>query len=123
SRYVPFSLKELRDFGPYLRRFAGFSVTIPHKVGILQHVDDVDVSAKSVGAANTVVKQGDKIRAYNTDLDGIRYALRNALREGLRQVVLLGAGGAARSAALVLKENICDVTVLARNIERARLFA
>ena len=123
SRYLPFSLKELRDFGPYLRRFAGFSVTIPHKVGILEHVDDVDVSAKSVGAANTVVKQGDKIRAYNTDLDGIKYALRNALREGLRQVVLLGAGGAARSAALVLKENNCDVTVLARNIERARLFA
>jgi 3-dehydroquinate dehydratase/shikimate dehydrogenase len=123
SCYLPFSLKDLRDFGPHLRRFAGFSVTIPHKVGILEYVDEVDVSVKSIGAANTLVKQNDKFRAYNTDVDGIRYALRNALKEGVHQVILLGTGGAARSAALVLKEASCHVTVLARNREKARLFA
>ena len=123
ARYLPFSIPNLRDFGPHLRRFGGFSVTIPHKVGILDHVDDVDSQAQQIGAANTLVKRDKRIRAYNTDVDGIRYALRGPLREGVRQVMLLGAGGAARSAALVLKEAHCDVTVLARDRERARLFA
>ena len=123
SRYLPFSLKDLRDFGSHLRRFAGFSVTIPHKVRILDYVDEVDVSVKATGAANTLVRQGNQIRAYNTDVDGIRYALRNALRERDLRVTLLGAGGAARSAALVLKESKCQVTVLARNKDKARLFA
>src|SRR5262249_51211313 len=121
SRYLPFSLKEHRDFGPHLRRFAGFSVTIPHKVGILDYVDEVDASVRAVGAANTLVKKGNQIRAYNTDVDGIRFALRDALTAKDLRVTLLGAGGGARSAALVLKE--AHVTVLARNKDRARLFA
>jgi len=123
SRYLPFSLRDLRDFVPHLRRFAGFSVTIPHKVGILDYVDEVDFAARSIGAVNTLVKQGDKILAYNTDVDGIRYALRNALRGRDLRVILLGAGGAARSAAFVLKEANCHVTVLARNKDKARRFA
>jgi len=123
SRYVPFSLKDLGDFASHLRRFAGFSVTIPHKVAILDYVDEVDDSVKAAGAANTLVKQGDQIRAYNTDVDGIRYALRNPLKEKELRVTLLGAGGAARSAALVLKESGCKVTVLARNKDSARALA
>jgi len=70
-----------------------------------------------------LVKQGDQIRAYNTDVDGIRYALRNPLKEKELRVTLLGAGGAARSAALVLKESGCKVTVLARNKDSARALA
>jgi 3-dehydroquinate dehydratase/shikimate dehydrogenase len=123
SRYLPFPLKDLGDFGSHLRRFAGFSVTIPHKVRILDYIDEVDASVKAAGAANTLVRQGNQIRAYNTDVDGIRYALRNALKERDLRVTLLGAGGAARSAALVLKESKCQVTVLARNRAKARLFA
>ena len=123
SRYLPFSLKELRDFGPHLRRFSGFSVTIPHKVEILDYVDEVDASVTAVGAANTLVKKGNQIRAYNTDVDGIRFALRDALSAKDLRVTLLGAGGAARSAALVLKEAKSHVTVLARNKDRARSFA
>jgi 3-dehydroquinate dehydratase/shikimate dehydrogenase len=123
ARYLPLSVQNLRDFGPHLRRFGGFSVTIPHKVAILDHVDNVDPKARKVGAANTLVKRDERILAYNTDVDGIRYALRTPLREGVRRVVLLGAGGAARSAALVLKETHCHVTVLARDRERAHLLA
>src|SRR5262249_10569479 len=72
---------------------------------------------------NTLVKRDNHIRAYNTDLDGIRFALRDVLRETDLQVTLLGVGGAARSAALVLKEAKFHVTVLARNKDKAQRFA
>jgi shikimate dehydrogenase len=122
-RYLPFSIKNLPDFRPYLKKFAGLSVTIPHKVGILDYVDDLDDTARAVGAANTLVKRKDKICAFNTDVHGIRHALREALQAGIRRAVLLGASGAARAAASVLRETNCRVTVLARDLKKAHSLA
>ena len=78
ARYLPFSIKDLKDFGPHLRRFAGFSVTIPHKVQILDFVDVVDETVKQTGAANTIVNRGQKLFAFNTDVYGTHQALRKA---------------------------------------------
>ena len=123
ARYLPLAIQDLQDFGPHLKRFAGFSITIPHKVAILSYVDRLDSTVKMTGAANTLVRQGDDLWAYNTDVYGIRYALRKPLEEGIHQTTLLGAGGAARSAAIVLKESHCQVTVLGRDPEKTRRFA
>ena len=49
ARYLPFPIKDLKDFGPHLRRFAGFSVTIPHKVRILDFVDVIDETVQANG--------------------------------------------------------------------------
>jgi 3-dehydroquinate dehydratase / shikimate dehydrogenase len=122
-RYLPFSIKDLTEFRPYLKKFGGFSVTIPHKVNILDYVDNLDDTARATGAANTLVKRKNKICAFNTDVHGIRYALREAFRAGIQRAVLLGAGGAARAAATVLREAKCRVTVLARDLTRARSLA
>ncbi len=122
-RYLPFSVQNLEDFGKHLGTFAGLSVTIPHKLEILKYVDEVDGTVKATGAANTLVKRSGRIVAYNTDVDGVRQALRASLREGIQRAVMLGAGGAARSAAVVLKEANCQVTVLARDPRKARALA
>ena len=123
ARYLPFSIKDLRDFGPHLRRFAGFSVTIPHKVRILDFVDVVDETVRQTGAANTLVNRGKKLFAFNTDVHGTHQALKRAFETGVHSATLLGTGGAARAAALVLKERECKVTVLARDARKAERFA
>jgi len=123
ARYLPFPIKDLQDFGPHLRRFAGFSVTIPHKVQILDFVDVHDETVKQTGAANTLVNRDQKLFAYNTDVYGTQQALKKAFEEGVHRTTLLGTGGAARAAALVLKGENCNVTVLARDARKAERFA
>jgi 3-dehydroquinate dehydratase/shikimate dehydrogenase len=123
ARYLPFPIKDLKDFGPHLRRFAGFSVTIPHKVQILDFVDVVDETVRQTGAANTLVNRDQKLFAYNTDVYGTQQALKKAFQDGVHKTTLLGTGGAARAAALVLKEQNCNVTVLARDARKAERFA
>jgi len=123
ARYLPFPIKDLKDFAPHLKRFGGFSVTIPHKVQILNFVDALDETVKQIGAANTVVNRDQKLFAYNTDVHGTKQALSNAFQEGVHKTTLLGTGGAARAAAFVLKEKNCAVTVLARDPRKAERFA
>jgi 3-dehydroquinate dehydratase/shikimate dehydrogenase len=123
ARYLPFAIETLADFGPHLRKFEGFSVTIPHKVAICDYADAVDKTVKAIGAANTLVKREGEVVAYNTDIDGICFALREPLEQGVRRVTLLGTGGAARAAAWVLKQRGSRVMVLARDSQKARHFA
>ena len=124
SCYLPLYIPSLKEFGPYLGSFSGLSVTLPHKVSILDYVGFKDQSVEESGAANTLVKKIDGFGAYNTDPEGVRFALRDVLGHvSSCRTVLLGAGGAARSAAVVLKEKGCDVTVLARNQRKAEVFA
>ncbi len=123
ARYLPFPVKDMGDFGPHLKRFDGFSVTIPHKINVLRYVDDIDETVKQVGAANTVAKRDGKLVAYNTDVTGVEKALEQAFHSGIHSVILLGTGGAARAAAWVLAKHECNVTVLARDTDKARAFA
>jgi 3-dehydroquinate dehydratase / shikimate dehydrogenase len=123
ARYLPFSIRDLRDFAPQLKRFSGFSVTIPHKVQILDFVDVIDETVRQTGAANTLVNREQKLFASNTDVYGTRQALRKAFEDGAHTATLLGTGGAARAAAVVLKERGCAVTVLARDAQKAQRFA
>ncbi len=122
-RYLPLPTPSLEPFAPYLGCFAGLSVTIPHKIAVLKYVAARHESVDKSGAANTLVKDENGLWAYNTDLDGVRYALRGCLGFSPRRAVLLGAGGAARSAAAVLKEARFHVTVLARNRSKAESLA
>jgi 3-dehydroquinate dehydratase / shikimate dehydrogenase len=122
-RYLPFPLKDLEDFAPHLRDFSGFSVTIPHKLAIRKYADELDETVRATGAANTLVWEGHTLRAYNTDVDGIRQALYEPLEAGIGKTVLLGAGGAARAAAVVLRQSGCQVTVLARDLSKGAKFA
>nr|C6E5S6.1 RecName: Full=Shikimate dehydrogenase (NADP(+)); Short=SDH [Geobacter sp. M21] len=78
----------------------GFSVTIPHKVAILPLLDRIAPEAELIGAVNTVAVKEGILTGYNTDGIGLLSALRSKLGfqpEG-RSVLVLGAGGAARSA-------------------------
>ena len=75
----------------------GFNVTIPHKEAIIPFLDDLDSTARHIGAVNTVCREDDRLVGYNTDVYGAMSALRRAAFKGPGRTLLLGAGGAARA--------------------------
>lgn len=83
---------------------AGFNVTIPHKVAIMPFLDAIDPDAELIGAVNTVLSRDGKLTGYNTDGLGLVAALAGKLSFDPRgrSVLVLGAGGAARSAVVSL---------------------
>ena len=106
--------------------FIGWNVTIPHKVRIMEHLDECAVDASEIGAVNTVVRQDQKWIGYNTD--GMGY-LRSLKEEGKidvkgKRVVILGAGGAARAVGYALATSAVEQIVVAnRTLSKAEQLA
>jgi shikimate dehydrogenase len=80
----------------------GFNCSIPHKVAVIAHLDGLGESAEIIGAANTIVRRGDRLIGENTDGKGFVKALSEVVEPAGKQVVLFGAGGAARAVAVEL---------------------
>jgi shikimate dehydrogenase len=81
----------------------GFSVTIPHKVAVIPHLDEVETTARHIGSVNTIVVEKGKLTGYNTDATGSLRALRDGgVRLDGQRVLMLGSGGAARAIAFAL---------------------
>jgi len=98
------------------------AVSIPHKIDVMAHVDEVDDVARQIGAVNTVTRSGDRLVGANTDWIGAVRALEaegGAKLDGARAVVL-GAGGAARSVVFGLRRRGAHVTILNRTAARAQ---
>jgi shikimate dehydrogenase len=84
-------------------RLPGLSVTIPHKVAVMEFLDDVTPLARRIGAVNTLYWEGDRLIGENTDYAGFRACLGDIKVAGSK-VTVLGAGGAARAVVLALKD-------------------
>lgn len=127
-------------------RLVGLNLTVPHKLLAVDFVDAFDDSVKTWGAVNTVRIEGrdkngnwlpiyqftdsqpDKIRAhgFNTDAEAITRSLREDLGIELRgaRVLVLGAGGAGRVAALKLAaENVAEMFLVNRTHSKASAIA
>lgn len=103
----------------------GLNVTIPHKEEVCRYCDDLDPYAERIGAVNTVVNCGTSLKGYNTDAPGF---IANLARQGVsvrgRDVVILGAGGAAKAvAAAVLENGASKVRVINRTRSKAERLA
>jgi 3-dehydroquinate dehydratase/shikimate dehydrogenase len=130
--YLPFEVDDVdgfvRDFvRPATRRLdwrlRGLSVTIPHKVAIIPHLDVVDETARRIGAVNTAVVEGGELRGYNTDANGAMKPLDALLNIRDARVAVIGAGGSARAICDGLSERGADATIYARNIAKAQPLA
>lgn len=105
--------------------FLGMNVTIPHKEEIIPLLDEVAPTARQVGAVNCIVNRGGRLVGYNTDGWGFLCSLEEAgvKLPGL-QVVVLGAGGAARAIALHLAmKRVTRVVITNRSAARAEVLA
>jgi shikimate dehydrogenase len=102
---------------------SGFSVTRPYKTEILRHCQEVEEAAALCGSVNTVVVHDGTLRGFTTDGLGVTAPLRKLTGLKGRNVVILGAGGAARAAAMALRTKGARVTVFARNEAKAAAMA
>lgn len=102
----------------------GLNVTMPHKDAVADLVDDLDKSAKSIHAVNTVVRIADgRLRGYSTDGEGLLRAIRiNANWDPAgKKICVLGAGGAARSAIDAFSRvGVSSIVVVNRTLEKAK---
>lgn len=125
--YVPLlaSPTQLRDFFHFAEDLplAGFSVTIPHKRRIMRYLDQVDPLAKRIGAVNTVIRKAGKWRGLNTDAEAVAGPISKEIRLQNATVLILGNGGAARSAACALADEGAKISLTGRNPDRVRALA
>jgi shikimate dehydrogenase len=125
--YVPFAVSpenlEQAVIGLRALGVCGFNVTIPHKTAIIPFLNRLDESADSAGAVNTVQLLGTSLIGYNTDGDGLVDSLSTDLdfSPGADQILVIGAGGAARGAiAALCRSGAKRILICNRSVERAR---
>ena len=99
---------------PGLRALDGFNLTIPHKRAVIPLLDALDPKAAETGSVNTVKNDGGRLTGFTTDGEGFRLALENAGVPLAGNVVVLGAGGAARAVAFEAARAGARVTVASR---------
>ena len=111
------------EFKESLSALRGFNVTIPHKINIIEYLDELSPRAELFGAVNTVDVREDKIVGYNTDCTGFLSALKMADIELGGNVLLLGCGGVARMIAFeaLLADARLTVAVRKEDIEAAEV--
>ncbi len=117
---LPDAIRGVRALG-----IRGLNVTIPHKEEVLRLCDEVDNYAMKTGAVNTVVNRAGRLMGYNTDAPGFIASLaRSGVSVGGKNVVILGAGGAARGvASAVLENGAAKVGIVNRTRSRAEHLA
>lgn len=126
AAYAAFHVKpgQLKDAVAGIRalQFRGVNVTIPHKLEVMDYLDDIHEDARAIGAVNTIVNDDGRLTGFNTD--GIGYVRSLKEEAGFavagKTVLMLGAGGAARGVAYALaKEGAAAVYIANRTVSKA----
>lgn len=96
----------------------GLNVTIPHKINVMEYLNEIDDVARLIGAVNTI--DFKNLKGYNTDGIGAIKAIKEVTPIENKKVILAGAGGASRAISFYLaKENPEEIIILNRNTKKA----
>ncbi len=126
--YVPFTVKK-GDLGKAIDgmralNLRGLNVTMPHKVAVIQFLDELDDLADKIGAVNTIVNNDGVLKGYNTDGGGF---LQSLLERGIepkgKSIVILGAGGASRAVSFILADRGASLVMLNRTLSKVEELA
>jgi shikimate dehydrogenase len=101
----------------------GINLTIPHKVAVLPHLDEIAPDALLMGAVNTVRREGNRLIGENTDGKGFLRALQQDAKVDpkSKRIVILGAGGAARAMVVELAlAGAAEITIVNRTVSRGQ---
>ena len=102
----------------------GANVTIPHKVSIIEFLDERDEDASIIGAVNTIVNDDGHLTGYNTDVTGVKRALGEKYGDlDGAKAVMIGAGGAAKAIGYHLSSSCRELRILNRTTRRAEELA
>ena len=110
--------------GARAMNWRGFNCTIPHKVAVIEHLDQLTPTARTIGAVNCVVIEDGKLVGDNTDGKGFLQSVAEVRRVTDMHTVILGAGGAARAIAVELAlAGASRLTVVNRDAARGQILA
>jgi len=117
---LPKDLKGAVD-GARAMGWVGFNCSIPHKVEVIKHLDGLGESASVIGVVNCAVLRDGKFIGENTDGKGFLASLQTAIDPQDKEVVIFGAGGAARAVAVeVALAGACCITIVNRDEKRGK---
>ena len=127
--YVPFLVEEGKVAeavdGAKALHLLGLNVTVPYKSEVISSLKEIDALARNIGAVNTLVRTDGGFKGYNTDMEGLyRAMMSDGVRIDGEQIILLGAGGAARAVAYLCAVKGADkVYLLNRTFDKAQAVA
>jgi len=123
--YLAFRVKDIGKavVGIKALGIKGASITIPHKVSVMDFLDGVDDTAEKIGAVNTLVNREGVLTGYNSDGLGAVKALYERTTIKDKNVVILGAGGAARAIGFAIISEEGRVTVINRTLAKGEKLA
>ncbi|KKT42799.1 MAG: Shikimate dehydrogenase [Microgenomates group bacterium GW2011_GWC1_44_37] len=119
SKNLKVSILAIRAWG-----IRGCGVSMPHKVEVIKYLDRLDSTAKKIGAVNTIVNSDGILTGYNTDFEGAKIITKRDFDVKGADVLIAGAGGAARAIVQALIENKASKIYLTnRDEQKARKVA
>ena len=123
--YVAFNVEDIKSAIVGIRslNIKGVSVTIPHKIEVMKHLDFIDDTAKEIGAVNTIVNDNGTLKGYNTDCDGAIKALRSKTNIKNKKVLIYGAGGSARAIGYGIVKASGKLTIANRSADKGKSLA
>lgn len=122
--YKNFEFEKVEEIRPYIDKvdgIIGLNVTIPYKEEIIPYLDEIEESAKEIGAVNTILIQNKKWKGYNTDQYGFMTSLKPFLTNQHERALILGDGGASRAIRYALSKRSIASHVVSREKGKADL--
>jgi shikimate dehydrogenase len=125
--YLPFQVAET-DLSKAIQGIKtlntrGVNITFPYKEKVIEFLDEVEESARRIGAVNTIVNNKGFLTGYNTDVIGFKKSLQEDGKFVIKgkKAVILGAGGAARAVVYaLLEEEIEEICIFNRTLVKAK---
>ena len=118
--YDVFPIEHIQQFPSIIqsnKNLLGLSITIPHKEAVIPFLDELDETAKEIGAVNCIKISNGKLKGYNTDALGFKLSLRPFLDTNHTKALVLGTGGASKAVAYILQKAGIDVWFVSRKRE------
>ena len=120
AQYQLYPLDSVEEFPALCRKhdFTGLNVTLPYKESIIPYLDELDDTAKQIGAVNVICFHNNRLVGYNTDTLGFMDSVRPLLKPWHTQALILGTGGAAKAVRYGLNKLNIPSSFVSRNPER-----
>jgi len=123
--YVAFRIRknELKEaiVGAKSLDIRGLNVTMPYKNSVMKYLDEIDSTARAIGAVNTILNDEGRLTGYDTDGIGALKALKeNGISLNGKKLLLLGAGGAGKAIAFHTAQEVEELKILNRTTQKAK---
>jgi len=117
--YLNFDIQSCNDFPLIIASendLKGINVTIPYKQEIIPFLDELDETAKQIGAVNTIkISKNKSLKGYNSDVVGFEKSIKPLIKTHHQKALILGTGGASKAVAFVFKKNNISYQFVSRN--------